>query len=446
MTLRDVARAAGVSPATASRALSSPELVAPARREQVQRVARELGYRPNRAARELITGRTGNLCLVVPDLENPFFAAVAKGVQARARTLGYAVFVADAEEDPRLEPELVAHLGAQVDGAVLCSPRMSDEDLDRLAEDVPLVLVNRRHRALASVVIDNADGVRQAVTHLHALGHTRIAYVGGPADSWSDARRREGLAHVSHGLRRVEVVDLGPFAPVFAGGVAAGDLVAASGATAVLAHNDLVALGILSRLQARGLRVPQDVSVVGYDDIPAATLVSPALTTVTVPLARLGREAVDLLVAHAMSTRRGSAAERVVAAALAAHRDGAGGAPGVSASITGGPRGASYVDVDAARAVEPHTPHDGTHETDGARGTDGARRADGKAVGADGGADGRADAPAGAHGPRVGVVGAPASPDGTGEPAPQPVRLRVELVVRASTGPVPTRPTSEADR
>ena len=103
VTLRDVARAAGVSPATASRALSAPDLVAPARREHVQQVARELGYRPNRAARELITGRTGNLCLVVPDLENPFFAAVAKGVQARARALGFALLVADAEEDPRLE-------------------------------------------------------------------------------------------------------------------------------------------------------------------------------------------------------------------------------------------------------------------------------------------------------------------------------------------------------
>ncbi|MEZ0447091.1 LacI family DNA-binding transcriptional regulator [Cellulomonas sp. ICMP 17802] len=301
VTLRDVARAAGVSPATASRALSAPDLVAPARREHVQQIARELGYRPNRAARELITGRTGNLCLVVPDLENPFFAAVAKGVQARARALGFALLVADAEEDPRLEAELVGHLGAQVDGVVLCSPRMSEAELDRLRRDVldrgvPLLLVNRLHDGLPSVVIDNADGVRQAVRHLHALGHRRIGFAGGPAGSWSDAQRRRGVEHASHGLRSVEMVDLGHFPPVFAGGVAAGDLVAASGVTAVLAHNDLLALGILSRLRARGIRVPEEVSVVGYDDIPAATLVSPALTTVTVPLGRLGRAAVDLLV------------------------------------------------------------------------------------------------------------------------------------------------------
>lgn len=293
VTLRDVARAAGVSTATASRALSAPDLVSPERRELVRRVARELGYRPNRAARELITGRSGHLCLVVPDLQNPFFAAVAKAVQARARAAGHAVVVADTEEDPLLEAELVAQLGAQADGVVLCSPRMAGDDLAAAAADgVPLLLVNREGAGLPSVVVDNRDGVRQAVRHLHALGHRRLAYVGGPAGSWSDARRRDGLADLAPD---VEVVDLGAHAPVFAGGVAAGDLVVASGATAVLAHNDLVALGVLDRLRGRGLRVPEDVSVVGFDDVPVATLVTPALTTVAMPLARLGRTAVDLL-------------------------------------------------------------------------------------------------------------------------------------------------------
>lgn len=405
VTLRDVARAAGVSPATASRALSAPDLVTPARREQVQRAARELGYRPNRAARELITGRTGNLCLVVPDLENPFFAAVAKGVQARARALGHAVFVTDAEEDARLEPELVAHLGSQVDGAVLCSPRMSDDDLDRLADELPLVLVNREHGSLPSVVVDNADGVRQAVTHLHALGHRRIAYAGGPADSWSDTRRRHGLQHASHGLSGMEVVNLGHFAPVFAGGVAAADLVAASGATAVLAHNDLVALGILSRLQARGIRVPEDVSVVGYDDIPAATLVSPALTTVTVPLARLGREAVDLLVSSGLRSGRPSAAERVLAAAV--------GAATTHATVPAGSGGPSDGRLDRSDAFD---------------GDDRQVRADVVV-----------DAATQPHELTAGALSDPTGPPG-------PVRLRVELVVRASTSTAPTPSTTESDR
>ncbi|GIG40206.1 LacI family DNA-binding transcriptional regulator [Cellulomonas phragmiteti] len=295
VTLRDVARAAGVSAATASRALSAPDLVAPERRELVRRVARELGYRPNRAARELITGRSGHLCLVVPDLGNPFFSAVAKAVQARARATGHAVVVADAEEDPVLEAELVAQLGGQADGVLLCSPRMSGDDLAAVAADGrPVLLVNREGAGLPSVVVDNRDGVRQAVRHLHALGHRRVAYAGGPSGSWSDARRRDGLAALD---LDVEVVDLGAHAPVFAGGVGAADLAVASGATAVLTHNDLMALGMLDRLRTRGVRVPADLSVVGFDDAPVATLVTPSLTTVAMPLARLGRTAVDLLLA-----------------------------------------------------------------------------------------------------------------------------------------------------
>jgi len=293
VTLRDVARAAGVSAATASRALSAPDLVAPERRELVRRIARELGYRPNRAARELITGRSGHLCLVVPDLENPFFSAVAKAVQSRARAAGHAVVVADAEEDPRLEAELVAQLGAQADGVLLCSPRMSADDLAAVAADGrPVLLVNREGADLPSVVVDNRDGLRQAARHLHALGHRRVAYAGGPAGSWSDARRRDGLAALDLDL---EVLDLGAHAPVFAGGVGAADLAVAGGATAVLTYNDLMALGVLDRLRARGVRVPEDMSVVGFDDAPVATLVTPSLTTVAVPLARLGRTAVDLL-------------------------------------------------------------------------------------------------------------------------------------------------------
>ncbi|UJP40110.1 LacI family DNA-binding transcriptional regulator [Cellulomonas palmilytica] len=293
-TLRDVARAAGVSPATASRALTHPELVAPGRRVLVERAAAALDYRPNRAARELAGGRTGNLAVVVPDIANPFFAGLVKGVQARARELGYGVFVADADDDPRLEAELVAQVGAQADGTILASPRMSDDEVARLPDDRPFVLVNRRHDAHASVVVDNTDGMRQAVRHLHALGHRRIGFAGGPAGSWSDARRRDGLEVAAHGLHRLEVVDLGAFPATTAGGTAAADVVAATGVTAVLAHNDLVALALLDRLRTRGIRTPEDVSVVGHDDT-VAVLGSPRLTTVAVPLARLGRAAVDRL-------------------------------------------------------------------------------------------------------------------------------------------------------
>jgi len=293
VTLRDVARAAGVSLATASRALSDAPHVSASNREQVVRTADELGYRPHHAARALTTGSTGTIGLVLPDLENPFFAAVAKGVQARARETGREVLVADTDEDGDLERDLVDRLLDRVDGLVLCSPRMPTDALEGVVAGGRVALVNREAPGAPSVSFDTADGVRQALDHLRALGHDLVAYAGGPTASWSDGLRPAALGRGAAGPD--QVVDLGAFRPVHAGGVQAADLALAAGATAVLCFNDLVALGLLARLHARGLRVPDDVSVVGFDDVPAASLVTPALTTVAVPLARAGRQAVDLL-------------------------------------------------------------------------------------------------------------------------------------------------------
>src|SRR4051794_39527775 len=156
-TIRDVAREAGVSPATVSRALSMPEIVNPATRERVLQAAARLGFAPNRAARGLITGRTGNLGLIVPDLSNPFFPGVVKGVQARARTSDYAVFLSDTDEDASLEGGLVRALAKQVDGLILCSPRATDDEVKDYLQDLTTVLVNRRIKNLPSVVFDNAD-------------------------------------------------------------------------------------------------------------------------------------------------------------------------------------------------------------------------------------------------------------------------------------------------
>ncbi|MDQ2625217.1 MAG: LacI family transcriptional regulator [Actinomycetota bacterium] len=293
VNLRDVARLAGVSPATASRALAQPHMVSAARRADVERAATALGYRhPTVGAPEEAWRSLG---LVVPDMENPFFAAIAKAVQRRARSAGLAVLVADTEDDASLEAEPIAQMRSLVDGIILCSPRMPDSALAELTGGPEVLLVNRRSEHLRSVVVDNRDGVRQALAHLHALGHRHVAYAGGPKASWSDAERRGGLEPDYHGIPDVRTTALGHFPPTFSGGVAAADLLIASGATAVLAHNDLVAFGLLDRLRARGIDVPSEMSVVGFDDVPAASFVSPALTTVAVPLDRLGRAAVDLL-------------------------------------------------------------------------------------------------------------------------------------------------------
>jgi LacI family transcriptional regulator len=295
-TIRDVARAAGVSPSTVSRALSMPDVVSPVTRDRVHRAAERLGYAPNRAARGLITGRTGNLGLVVPDLANPFFPEVVKSVQARAREADCAVLLADTDEDAAAEVSLARSLVKQVDGLVLCSPRMDEEDLRGVTGDVPVVLLNRRCGDLPAVSFDNVDGMRQAVAHLQALGHRSVAWVGGPEASWSHGERLTGLRTATEraGLRLVEV---GAFPPYFEGGVAAADQVVASGVTSVVAFNDVMALGLLSRLQTRGVAVPDDLSVVGVDDIPLSGMVSPSLTTVGLAKERAGRQAVDLLLA-----------------------------------------------------------------------------------------------------------------------------------------------------
>lgn len=298
VSARDVARVAGVSVSTVSRALSRPGEVAPGTLAKVLDTARGMGYRPNLVARGLTTGRTGLIGLVVPDIENPFFASVTKGVQDRARAAGLAVVIADCDEDPSREADLVRDMARQVDGIVVCSPRSPDEVIEDLARESTIVLVNRRCGDVPAVLIDNLAGVGLALEHLRALGHRRIAYAGGPATSWSTRARWAAAQAFATAHPDTDLVDLGSFAPYVSGGVAAGDLLIASGASAVLAYNDLVAFGLLDRLAHRGVNVPGDISVVGVDNIPMSALVSPALTSVGIPLVNCGRAGVDLLVAR----------------------------------------------------------------------------------------------------------------------------------------------------
>jgi LacI family transcriptional regulator len=294
VTIRDVARQAQVSVATVSRALSAPHQVNQLTRERVLAVAAELGYRPSPAARSLITGKTGNIGIVVPDLGNPFFTDVLKSVQSRARQTGYAVLVGDCDEDPAAEEELVRMMAKQVDGVLLCSPGIKDGQISQLAEETSLTLLNRRVRGIGATLMDSAGGMRDVVEHLAALGHRRCAYLNGPRSSWSNRERRRGLraAAQQHG---VEVVELGPFPPRYDGGVRAADLAVAADVTAVIAYNDIMALGLLARLRDRGIDVPGDLSVTGFDDLVYAAMCAPPLTTVAMPLEAAGRAAVDQL-------------------------------------------------------------------------------------------------------------------------------------------------------
>jgi DNA-binding LacI/PurR family transcriptional regulator len=322
VTIRDVARHADVSIATVSRALSAPDLVAERTRARVIAVARQLGYEPNRAARSLITGRTGFIGAVVPDVANPFFLGVLKGIQAAARERGHHVLLADTSEDPVAEAELLSSISRQVDGLILLSSRLPVARLREFPGPRTLrstglqsgalqlngsqanglqsntVLFNRVLPGFPAVLLDSGDGIRQIVAHLAALGHRRCAYAGGPRESFADAERRRGLAKACHGTD-MRIIDLGSFAPQFASGARVADLALESGATAVIAYNDLVALGVIARLRDRRIDVPLEMSVTGFDDIPMASMSAPRLTTVSLPLEQAGRSAVELLLGKA---------------------------------------------------------------------------------------------------------------------------------------------------
>ncbi len=296
VTIHQVAEAAGVSPGTVSRALTRPEKVAESTRTRVLAAVRSLGYVPNRAASALRAGRTRTLGLVVPDIANPYFAALTKGVAERARAHDLTVFVVDVDEDVLLEGEGIRAVTAQADGIVLCSPRTAADEV-RLPASIPVVVVNNRIEGATCLASDGEGGMVLAVEHLHALGHRRIAYAGGPERSWSDRCRRDALASARSRWPALDLVEIGGFSPDIDGGMAATGLVLAAGASAVVAFNDAMAAGLMRRARELGVDVPGALSVIGFDDTPLAQVVEPALTSVRTRPRELGRAAADALVA-----------------------------------------------------------------------------------------------------------------------------------------------------
>lgn len=304
-TAIDVASRAGVSVSTVSRAFSSPGLVAEGTLFRVQRAALDLGYSPQRPGATSQRLRTHNIGLVLPDLANPHFSGLAKQVQIRLRELGLRTFLADTDEDPALEVDIVAALAPQVDALLLCSSRAPDEDIHHYAEQTTVVLVNRALAPHWSVLSDDVGGAREVVRHLAALGHRTIAFAGGPEISWTGRQRLHGLQLAATELGLDPILVLGSFQPMVPGGVAAADLFLATPATALVAHNDLMGFGALTRLADRGVDVPAEVSVASFDDIPFATLARPALTSVGAGPREVARAACAL-VRHALATPLGS--------------------------------------------------------------------------------------------------------------------------------------------
>ena len=295
-TIFDVAAAAAVSQATVSRVVNGKSTVDPAIARRVLDVVAALGYRPSSSARNLARGSTQTVAVVVPDLGNPMFQEVLRGVTGAAAAAGYRVLVADSEESAAGEAELVREARRRCDAVVLVAPRMSDDELrDVLPSLAPVVLVNRSFAGVPDVVVDYAAAARTAVDHLVSLGHTRIAYLAGPRGSESNRRRLEGLAAAVAANPGVAIEAIPCGAGLDEGARAAAGI---GDATAVVAFNDLVAFGLLAGLRERGVGVPARVSVVGFDDIAFAGYASPALTTMAVPRSQLGARAWDALSAE----------------------------------------------------------------------------------------------------------------------------------------------------
>ena len=297
VTISDVADAAGVATSTVSRALSTPGRVNATTREHILEVAARLGYVPNPSARAMSSGRTHTYALLVPDITNPYFAGAIKGAERAAAAAGKTLVLGDTQESAAKEGELIARLGPAVDGIVVAAARGTDDDLAAAGARNRLALINRTLPAVPSVpsvVADYDAGTRQIVDHLVSLGHESLVFLGGPHESWSGARRWAGLQAASSAAG-VRARRLGPYLPTLQSGPAAADAALAAGAHAVVCHNDMLAIGVLRRLAARGVDVPGEVSVVGFDDMFGADFCQPALTTLAERTEDAGACAIELL-------------------------------------------------------------------------------------------------------------------------------------------------------
>lgn len=301
MTIYDVAEVAGVSASTVSRVFSRPGRVSARMAHHVREVAERMGYHadlPTPAAR-----RDSHLiALAVSDITNPAYAGIIRGVESAASERGHALVLLDTQESAEREKEQVTQLIPSLGGVVLASPRLSDQQLRMLAKQIPVVLINRAASGLAGVVPDNGRGVRRAVEHLATHGHTRIAYLAGPEASWTDGIRWRAMREAALELE-LTTVRIAPRSPTVSGGRAAGEDVLNSRATAVVAYNDMMAIGLMQALNAAGIRVPDRLSVIGFDNTMPAGLVTPSLTTVGAPMLQLGAIAASNTIALAAGAK-----------------------------------------------------------------------------------------------------------------------------------------------
>ncbi|MGA2753973.1 MAG: LacI family DNA-binding transcriptional regulator [Terracidiphilus sp.] len=301
-SIKDIARLARVSHPTVSRALQNSPLVNAATAARIRKIAEAAGYRPSAVARGLVTRRTRTVGLVVTTVADPFAGEVACGIEQAANDHGYAVFLANSNANAENERKVVQALAERrVDGIIVTSSRVGSDYLPMLAKlNVPMVLVNDQYPGefVHSVMIANEDGSRAATEHLIELGHRRIAYVGDRSGYQTETERLEGYkqALAAAGIEFAhELAVHGDGRPEGAVEAMEALLRLADPPTAVCCYNDMTALGAMRAIRARGLRVPEDVSVTGFDDLFFAEYLEPQLTTVRQPMRRMGQMAMENL-------------------------------------------------------------------------------------------------------------------------------------------------------
>jgi LacI family transcriptional regulator len=305
VTLRDVAVRAGVHPATASRALN-PEtriLVSEDTARRVLDAAAELGYTPNPVARSLRTRRSHTIGVLIPDLNNPLFPPIVRGLEDRLAAAGYVALIGNTDSDDLRERMVFDQMRARhVDGLVLATARLRHPLLAEASRaDLPVVLINRlaQDYSFPSVSVDNERGVRMAVSHLAALGHRRIAHIAGPQEMSTGLSRYRGFVTAMESGGLTVDPELVVFAKSFTveEGLRCGRLLLERGAgcTAIAAGNDMLAVGCYAALDETGLSCPEDVSVVGFNDMPFIDRLRPPLTTIRFPHYQVGTEAAQLL-------------------------------------------------------------------------------------------------------------------------------------------------------
>ncbi len=303
-TIQDVAREAGVSTATVSRALSNPDLLSDRTRAAVLDAIRTTGYRVNQAARNLRMQRAGAVLVLVPNLGKPFYSRILAGISDGFADSEYAVLIADTESRPLADGELEGYfLDGRIDGVISLDGGLDRAALDActslgLGERIVFLCEWVEDTAFPVIRSDNAEGARLAIRHLHGLGHRRIAHVNGPEGNVLTAARRAGMLEERARLglpARDEWIIRGDFSLESGAEAARRILAMQERPTAVFCAADMVAFGLIAGLAAGGLKVPEDISVVGFDDIDMSDFYVPALTTIRQDRHRLGREAAQAL-------------------------------------------------------------------------------------------------------------------------------------------------------